>query len=223
MNKFAALTLSLFLVCGTALADTPKDSDAPPAKAAAAAKPAEKSSAEIAAELESLRQALQSQQEELQLLKEELAKRDRQIDEAREKAATANSRAAEASSKATEAVAASADAKSSTVALNSSVTALKTSHDALVTTVAAGNSAASAAGDKRVLKRSVTRASTSRQAASSRQKPCSAIAPPVPTSPHLSRRFLLKRPTSRASQRMPSLAARAASACWCRAKSARLR
>jgi hypothetical protein len=147
MNKFAALALSLFLVCGTALADTPKDSDAPPAKAAAAVKPAEKSSAEIAAELEALRQALQSQQEELQLLKEELAKRDRQIDEAREEAATANSRAAEASSKATEAVAASADAKSSTVALNSSVSALKTSNDALVTSVAASNSAASASGD----------------------------------------------------------------------------
>jgi len=102
MNKLAALTLSLFLVCGTALADTPKDSDAPAAKPkpAATAKPtAEKSSAEIAAEVEALRQALQSQQEELNLLKEELAKRDRQIDAAREEAATANSRAAEASSK----------------------------------------------------------------------------------------------------------------------------
>jgi hypothetical protein len=64
MNKFAALTLSLFLVCGTALADTPKDPDAPAAKPkpAATGKPAEKSSAEIAAELETLRQALQTQQ-----------------------------------------------------------------------------------------------------------------------------------------------------------------
>lgn len=141
MNKFAALTLSLFLVSGTALADTPKASDAPAAKAKSTttAKPAEKSSAEIAAEIESLRQALQAQQEELQLLKEELAKRDRQIDAAREEAAAANSRAVEANSKASEAVATSAEAKSSTVALNSSVTALKTSHDTLVTTVAAGN------------------------------------------------------------------------------------
>jgi hypothetical protein len=141
MNKFAALTLSLFLVSGTALADTPKASDAPAAKAKSTttAKPAEKSSAEIAAEIESLRQALQAQQEELQLLKEELAKRDRQIDAAREEAAAANSRAVEANSKASEAVATSAEAKSTTVALNSSVTALKTSHDTLVTTVAAGN------------------------------------------------------------------------------------
>jgi len=145
MNKFAALTLSLFLVCGTALADTPKDSDAPPAKPkpAATAKPAEKSSAEIAAEIEALRQALQSQQEQLQLLKEELAKRDRQIDAAREEAAAANSRAADASSKATEAVAASTAATSSTAALNSSVTALKTSNDALATTVANANAAGS--------------------------------------------------------------------------------
>ena len=145
MNKFAALTLSLFLVCGTALADTPKDPDAPAAKPkpAATAKPAEKSSAEIAAEIESLRQALQTQLEELQLLKEELAKRDRQIDEAREEAAAANSKAAAASSKATEAVAASTAATSSTEALSSSVTALKTSNDALVTTVANANSGAS--------------------------------------------------------------------------------
>jgi hypothetical protein len=145
MNKFAALTLSLFLVCGTALADTPKDPDAPAAKPkpAATAKPAEKTSAEIAAELETLRQALQTQQEELQLLKEELAKRDRQIDAAREEAAAANSRAADASSKATEAVAASTAATSNTAALSSSVTALKTSNDALVTTVANANSGAS--------------------------------------------------------------------------------
>ena len=145
MNKFAALTLSLFLVCGTALADTPKDSDPQPAKPkpASTAKPVEKSSAEIAAEIEALRQALQSQQEELQLLKEELAKRDRQIDAAREEAAAANSKASAASSKATEAVAASAAATSNTEALTSSVTALKTSNDALVTTVAAANSGAS--------------------------------------------------------------------------------
>ena len=39
MKKLAALTLSLFLVTGTALADTPKDADAQPAKAAQPAKP----------------------------------------------------------------------------------------------------------------------------------------------------------------------------------------
>jgi hypothetical protein len=145
MNKLAALTLSLFLVCGTAFADTPKDSDAPPAKPKppAAAKSEEKSNAAIAAEIEALRQSLESQQEQLQLLKEELAKRDRQIDEAREEAASANARASEASSKATEAVAASADAKTSTIALNSSVTALKSSSDAFALTTASGNSGAS--------------------------------------------------------------------------------
>src|SRR5271163_2743069 len=145
MNKLAALTLSLFLVSGTAFADTPKDADPQPAKPkpAATAKPADKSDSAIAAELEALRQALQAQQEQLQLLKEELAKRDRQIDAAREEAAAANSRAADASSKATEAVAASTAATSSTAALNSSVTALKTSNDALATTVANANAAGS--------------------------------------------------------------------------------
>ena len=149
MKKLAALTLSLFLVCGTALADTPKDADPQPAakpKPAAKAKTEEKSNAAIAAELEALRQSLEAQQEQLQLLKEELAKRDRQIDEAREEAAAANARASEASSRAVEAnstaiaansraaeaVTASAEAKTSTVALNSSVTAMKASNDAAI-------------------------------------------------------------------------------------------
>jgi hypothetical protein len=154
MNKLAALTLSLFLVCGTAFADTPKDSDPPPAKtkaaAAAAAKPADKSDSAIAAELEALRQALQAQQEQLNLLKEELAKRDRQIDEAREEAAAANSRATEASSKATEAsskateaVTASANAKTSADALNSTVTAIKENSDALAMVATPANSGSS--------------------------------------------------------------------------------
>jgi hypothetical protein len=118
MKKLAALTLSMFLVSGTALADTPKDAAPQPAKAAQPAKPkAAKSDSAIAAEIEELRQALQSQQEQLQLLKEELAKRDRQIDEAREAAGTANARAAEASSKATEAVNTTAEVKATTVAL----------------------------------------------------------------------------------------------------------
>src|SRR6266403_1202187 len=89
MKKLAALTLSMFLVSGTAFADTPKNADSQPATAAQPAKPkaaknAESSNAAIAAQLEELRQTLQSQQEQLQMLKEELAKRDRQIDEARE-------------------------------------------------------------------------------------------------------------------------------------------
>lgn len=141
MIKLAALTLSLFLAVGTALADTTKDAPARPANAAPAAKPkaakaADKSDSAIAAQLEELRQAVQAQQEQLQLLKEELAKRDRQIDEAREAAAAANARAAEASTKATEAVNSTAEVKSTAVSLNSTVSDLKASNEILKTTVA---------------------------------------------------------------------------------------
>lgn len=131
----------MFLVYGTALADTPKEADAQPAKAAPAAKAkpakkADKTDAAIAAQLEELRQALQSQQEQLQMLKEELAKRDRQIDEAREAAAGANARAAEATTKAVEAVNTTAEVKSAAATLNSTVSDLKASNEALKTTVA---------------------------------------------------------------------------------------
>jgi hypothetical protein len=147
MKKFAALTLSIFLSGGTALAGTPKDADAPASKpanagkgkvgaAAKAAKGAEAAEAKFAAELEELRQTLQSQQEQLQLLKEELAKRDRQIDEAREAAASANARAVEASSKAAEAVSTTAEVKTAASSLNSTVSDLKVSNEALRTTVA---------------------------------------------------------------------------------------
>jgi hypothetical protein len=141
MRKLAALVLSLFMTTGVAFADSPKDADAPapkasePAKPKAAAKKATKTDAEIAAELESLKQAMQAQQEQLELLKEELSKRDKQIDEAREAAATANARATEASTKAGEAENASAEVKSSEATLASSVTDLKTSNAALTTTV----------------------------------------------------------------------------------------
>jgi len=136
MRKLAALILSLLLSTGAAFADSPKDSpneaDAQPAKSTPAAKPATtKTNAEIAAQMEELRQVLQAQQEQLQMLKEELAKRDRQIEEAREAAASANSRATEATVKANEAVATSAEVKTTTTALNTSVAS-----------IAAGNSAA---------------------------------------------------------------------------------
>jgi len=126
MKKLAALTLSLFLTVGMALADSPKDTaketDAPPAKSSTAAKPATaKTNAEIAAEMEELRQALQAQQEQLQMLKEELAKRDREIEAAREAAASANARATDASAKATEAVNTTAEVKATTATLNSTV------------------------------------------------------------------------------------------------------
>lgn len=143
MRKLASLTLSLFLLTGTAYADSPKDSSkdatATPAKTAEA-KAASKSNAEIAAEMEELRQALQAQQEQLQMLKEELAKRDRQIEEARETAAAANSRAAEANSKATEAVTTSAEVKSTTTALNSPVAGMAAGNAAVVNSAALATS-----------------------------------------------------------------------------------
>jgi hypothetical protein len=150
MKKLAALTLSMFLVSGTAFADTPKNADPQPPKAAKpkAAKKAEKSDAAIAAQLEELRQTLQSQQEQLQMLKEELAKRDRQIDEAREAAAAANARAAEASTKAAEAVNTTAEVKSTAVSLNSTISDLKASNEVLKTTVAAEQADAKKAAEE---------------------------------------------------------------------------
>jgi hypothetical protein len=141
MKKLAALTLSLFLVSGTALADTPKDAEPQPAKASAPAKPkaakkTEKADSALAVQLEELRQAVQAQQEQLQLLKEELSKRDRQIDEAREAAAAANAKATEATSKATEAVNTSAEVRSSASTLSTTVSDLKASNEVLKTTVA---------------------------------------------------------------------------------------
>jgi hypothetical protein len=129
MKKLAALTLSLFLTSGIAFADSPRDADAQPAKAAQpgkskGAKKADKAYSAIAAEIEELRQTLQSQQEQLQLLKEELNKRDRQIDEAREAAAAANSRAVEASVKASEAVTTGSAARTATEAITSNATAI---------------------------------------------------------------------------------------------------
>ena len=153
MRKTASLALSLFLLTGTAFADSPKDSpkdapkDAPKETAAksakaAAANAATKTNAELAAQMEELRQALQAQQEQLQMLKEELAKRDRQIDEAREAAASANARAAEANTKAVEAVTTSAEVKSTATALNATVSDLKVSNEVLKDTVAGGGQAA---------------------------------------------------------------------------------
>ena len=143
MKILASLALSFFLISGTALADSPKDADAapaksaPPAKSKPAAKKAERTDANFAAELEELRQTLQSQQEQLQMLKEELGKRDRQIDQAREAAAAANARAAEANSRAVEAVSTSAEVKSSTETMSSTVGDLKASNESLKTEVVA--------------------------------------------------------------------------------------
>jgi hypothetical protein len=153
MKKIASLTLSLFLLSGTAFADSPKDSpktaDAPAAKTAQPANPvAAKTSAEIAAEVEELRQILQSQQEQLQLLKEEIAKRDKQIEDAREAAAAANAHASEANTKATEAVATSAEVKTTTSALNSTVTNMAASNAAVVNGSAPASAGQGAAEEK---------------------------------------------------------------------------
>src|SRR6266852_1543437 len=121
MKKLASLFLSLFLTTGMAFAVTPKYSPKDPKAPAKTAKPAtEKTNAEIAAQMEELRQELQAPQEQLPMLKEELAKRDRQIEEARESAASANARAAEASTKATEAVTTSTEAKATVSSLEAS-------------------------------------------------------------------------------------------------------
>ena len=157
MKKLASLALSLFLTTGTAFADSPKDSpkDAPKDAAAKTAHPAKpaaaKTSAEIAAEVEELRQTLQAQQEELQLLKEELAKRDKQIEEARETAASANARASEATVKASEAATTSAEVKSTTTALNSTVSSLAASNaaPAVVNTSSASNPQAQPANEEK--------------------------------------------------------------------------
>ncbi|MGA2427815.1 MAG: hypothetical protein ABSH13_04870 [Candidatus Acidiferrum sp.] len=148
MKKLAAFALSVFLTSGTALADSPKDADPQPAKSSQPAKPkaekkAAKTDANFAAELESLKQAMQAQQEQLraqqeqlEMLKEEVSKRDRQIDAAREEAAAANARASEASNKALEAVSTTAEVKSNEAVLTSNVSDLKASNAVLTSSVA---------------------------------------------------------------------------------------
>ena len=141
MTKLAALTLSLLLTSGAAYADSPKDSpkeaDAPAATPAPAAKAAAvKTNAQIAKELDELRQTLQAQQEQLQALKEALAKRDREIEEARKAAADANARAADAATRATEAASGATEAKSGASNLSNSINDLRASNDALKASLA---------------------------------------------------------------------------------------
>ena len=148
MKKLAALTLSVFLSYGIALAKAGEDSGnaakaSKPAEAAKTSAPANAAKAKnaegeaaLAAAIEELRQTLQAQQEQLELLKAELAKRDKQIDEARDAAAAANARAVEASSKALEAASSSAEARTAAVSLSTSVSDIKASNDAVKSTVA---------------------------------------------------------------------------------------
>lgn len=145
MTKLAALVLSLFLTTGAAVADTSKDPESKPAKAAAPAKAraatkAEKSDSAIAAEIEELRQEIRAQNqtiraegEELQLLKEELRKRDHLVDEAREAATVGKAGAASPSSTAIGAVD-SAEVKIPTATVKT-VSELEGSNEVLKTTM----------------------------------------------------------------------------------------
>jgi hypothetical protein len=149
MKKFAALTLSLLLTTGVAFADSPKDTPKEAeAQPTAAAKAAVKTNAQIAKELEELRQTLQTQQEQLQMLKDALAKRDREVEDARKAAADANARAAEASSKAAEAANGTSEVRTSETSLNASVNDLKASNDAIKTSLAKQEEAAKKAAEK---------------------------------------------------------------------------
>ncbi|GAC1673585.1 MAG: hypothetical protein PVS2B2_06980 [Candidatus Acidiferrum sp.] len=123
MKKLASLTLSLFLLGGTAFAGTPNDAEPQAAKTSntVAKKKARKqqepkSDPAVLAQLAALQQAMQAQQQQLQILKEELAKRDHQIDEARQAADAANARATEATTKATEAATTAAEVKTTAAA-----------------------------------------------------------------------------------------------------------
>ena len=146
MRGLAALVLSLLLTAGMVVADTSKEPEPKPAKAAdpskpRAAKKAEKSDSAIAAEIEELRQEIRAQNqtiraqgEELQLLKDELAKRDRHVDEAREAATAVKAGASEPSSKAIAAIDSSAEVKITTPTVKTTVSDVEASKEVLKTT-----------------------------------------------------------------------------------------
>jgi hypothetical protein len=135
MKKLAAIALSLFLMAGTAFADTPKDGDPQPAdtaKTKKSTKPAAKSATAVLAEqVETLRKALEAQQEQLKQLQAELAKRDSQISDAKSAASAADAKASEADAKAVAAGNSAADVKTTTTALSSDVADLKLGSDSL--------------------------------------------------------------------------------------------
>ena len=132
MRKTAAIVLSLFLMSGTAFADTPKDGDAQPADTAKkTTKPAKSATTDLAEQIEALRQTLEAQQAQIKLLQDELARRNAQSGDANSAAAAADAKASAADAKAAAAAASAADAKSSATALNSDVSDLKLSNEAL--------------------------------------------------------------------------------------------
>ena len=136
MKKLAAIVLSLFLMSGTAFADTPKDKDTDPQPAQTSKKkttkpPAKSATAVLAEQVEALRQTLETQQQQIQSLKEELARRDSQISDAKSAAAAADAKATEANTKVAEVAASTAEVKTTTTTLNSDVSDLKLGSDAL--------------------------------------------------------------------------------------------
>jgi len=134
MRKTAAMILSLFLISGTAFADTPKDGDPQPAQTAkkkSTKAPAKSATAILAEQVEALRQTLEAQQQEIKQLHEELTRRDAQIGEAKSAAAEADAKASTASVRVAEVASNTAEVKTTTTALSSDVADLKLGSDAL--------------------------------------------------------------------------------------------
>jgi hypothetical protein len=130
------MILSLFLIAGTAFADTPKDGDPQPTQTAKTKKPAKKApvksaTAILAEQVEALRQSMEAQQQQIKLLQEELAKRDAQIGDVKSAAAAADAKASEADAKASAAVSGTSEVKTTTTALSSDVADLKLGNDAV--------------------------------------------------------------------------------------------
>jgi len=133
MRKTAAMVLSLFLLSGTAFADTPNDGDPQPAQTAKkkSTKPAKSATAILAEQVEALRQTLEAQQQQIRQLQEELTKRDAQIGDAKSAAAAADAKASEADAKAAAAASGTAEVKTTTTTLSSDVADLKLGSDSL--------------------------------------------------------------------------------------------
>jgi hypothetical protein len=134
MRKRAALVLSLFLMSGTAFADTPKDGDPQPAQTAKSkksTKPAKSATAILTEQVEALRQSLEAQQQQIRQLQEELARRDAQIGDAKSAAAAADAKASAADVKAAGAETSVTEVKTTTAALSSDVADLKLGSDSL--------------------------------------------------------------------------------------------
>jgi len=134
MKKLAAIALSLFLMSGTAFADTPKDGDPQPAENTKkkTTKPAAKSATAVLAEqVEALRQTLEAQQQQIKRLQEELSQRDSQIGDAKSTAVAADAKATEANTKVAEVASSTAEVKTTTTTLSSDVADLKLGSDSL--------------------------------------------------------------------------------------------